>query len=45
MKAQTDDSSVIPIPQRKKELVELVQPRQIIEIQEIDEGIPIPKIN
>jgi len=43
MKAQTDDSSVIPIPQRKKELVELVQPRQIIEIQEIDEGIPIPK--
>ncbi|QZA83952.1 hypothetical protein K1Y75_02785 [Wolbachia pipientis] len=43
MKAQTDDSSVITIPQRKKELVELVQPRQIIEIQEIDEGIPIPK--
>lgn len=43
MKAQTNDSSVIPIPQRKKELVELVQPRQIIEIQEIDEGIPIPK--
>lgn len=43
MKAQPDDSSVIPIPQRKKELVEVVQPRQIIEMQEIDEDIPIPK--
>jgi len=43
MKAQPDDLSVIPIPQRKKELVEVVQPRQIIEMQEIDEDIPIPK--
>lgn len=43
MKAQTDDTSVIPIPQRKKGLVEHAQPRQIIEMQEIDEGIPIPK--
>lgn len=43
MKAQPDGSSVIPIPQRKKELVEVVQSRQIIEMQEVDEDIPIPK--
>ncbi|MDR2831661.1 MAG: hypothetical protein LBV62_01970 [Rickettsiales bacterium] len=57
-RTQTNDTSVIefiPIPQRKKEIVEqfntavikqTAQPRQIIEMQEeviIDEGTPIPK--
>ncbi|MGL9759471.1 MAG: hypothetical protein ACR5LA_12345 [Wolbachia sp.] len=54
-RAQTNDTSVVPIPQRKKEIVEhtvvkkTAQLRQIIEVQEeviIDEGkefIPIPK--
>lgn len=51
-KAQTNDTLAVPIPQRKKEIVEhtvVAQPRQIIEMQEeviINEGkefIPIPK--
>ncbi|BEP32389.1 MAG: hypothetical protein WBIAU2_06160 [Wolbachia endosymbiont of Drosophila biauraria] len=51
-KAQTNDTLAVPIPQRKKEIVEhtvVAQPRQIIEMQEeviINEGkefIPISK--